>query len=83
MGGSSSGGAVYEIVRCDTSDLDEVFGVMEAVSRGYSDNSVFCADSRDFIARHIRSGEDGVGEGFVLKAVKGSEVAGFLIVRFP
>jgi ribosomal protein S18 acetylase RimI-like enzyme len=38
---------------------------------------LFCADSKEFIARHIDEG------GFILKAVYNHEIVGFLIVRIP
>lgn len=66
-----------EITRAVTDDIPKIMNLMERSLSLAPDQSWYAADSEEFVREHVSE------RGFILKAVAGEEIAGFLLVRYP
>lgn len=80
MKGKRCKGEIMDTVIIEKSqeeDVEKIFDIMNTVQECIQDSDLFCADSKEFIKKHINEA------GFILKAVENHEIIGFLIVRIP
>lgn len=68
---------MIEIKCVQESDIPEIMDLMELAKNLTKNPDWYSTDDENFVRRHIDE------EGFILKAVEGECLAGFLIARYP
>lgn len=67
----------FQLALAEEKDIDKIDELVQEAGKNSSNPDYFVADDKDFLMRHIHK------EGFTIKALHETEIAGILVVRIP